>query len=156
MAGETQVPLGTQFDTFSVRLPVGKLRELENRARRLGTTRAELARRLLLTALEEFESGRGAGGALLDEIHSSFEQVNRVLTEEASLRAGDLRELRRILERSLIQQTEILMILRTVTYKDRPDDYELAMTKTRELLPSVLGVALSTGPTRNHPGKESK
>lgn len=140
MDTELQAPSGERYDAFSVRLPISKLRELESRARRSGTTRAEFARRLLLSALEDTRGDNGTLlGTLVDDVHSSLEHIDRALTEDAVSRATEMKDVRRTLERALIQQTEILMILRTVTYKDRPEDYEIAMTKTRELLPTVVG-----------------
>ena len=126
---------------FTLRLPHRVDAELARRADALSTTNAELARRLLTAALSNREGERELVEALCERTDLRLEAIAKSLAEDAESRASEMKDLRRALERALIQQTEILMILRTVTYKDRPEDYEIAMTKTRELLPTVVGAS---------------
>jgi hypothetical protein len=71
---------------------------------------------------------------LLRDIRESLEQQGGPSERANTAEQARFAALSKILERLLVQSTEILMILRVVTFKDRPDDYQLAMIQTQDQL----------------------
>jgi hypothetical protein len=136
---------------LSVRSPVSNYRlgpELRRRigelARLRNVSKSEIVRDLLLKALDNTDPR-------LDQIEENLRLLGQALELLApNSRASESAEAARtavllqLLERLVVQQTEVLMMLRVVTFKDRPDDYDLAMRKTQETL-----AAFSNGAARD-------
>lgn len=117
-----------------VRIEPELKRRLVERARVRSITEGALVRELI-------SIGLGGNDARMESVASSLDALRRQIENFAQMEEGVSSQKQRrqaaltqLLERVLIQSTEMLMIMRVVTYQDRPADYALAMKKTQELL----------------------
>jgi hypothetical protein len=118
----------------SLRLDPDLKRRLRERARIRAISEPELIR-------EFISIGLGGADAHLNNVAASLDDLRRQVEEFSQIeRAADSRDVRRqtaltgLLERLLTQSTEVLMILRVVTHKDRKEDYALALKHAQDSL----------------------
>jgi hypothetical protein len=111
--------------------------------------------------IREFISiGLGGADAHLERVFTSLDALRHQVEDFSQIeRAVDSRDAKRqaaltsLLERVLVQSTEILMILRVVTYKDRPDDYALAMKQAQSTIANRTSLPRSGNTTAPNSGE---
>jgi len=139
---------------IGIRIEPDLKRRLVERARVRSITEGALVRELI-------SIGLGGNDARMESVSLSLDGLRRQIEEFAHIEQGvSGQEQRRqaaltqLLERVLIQSTEMLMIMRVVTYQDRPADYTLAMKKAQELLTGKAPATTHAAPSVPLPSSE--
>jgi hypothetical protein len=118
----------------TIRLGTDLRRRITEAANRRNIPEAEAIRQLLREGCNKAAPDTSSLEEVLRDIRESLEQQRGPSERAIAAEQARFAALSKILERLLVQSTEILMILRVVTFKDRPDDYQLAMTQTQDQL----------------------
>jgi hypothetical protein len=131
----SEVRLATRRGSAStVRLGTDLRRRVTEVANKRNISESEAIRQLLRDSFTTATPDTSLQEELLRDIRESLEQQSGPTERAIAAEQARFAALSKILERLLVQSTEILMILRVVTFKDRPDDYQLAMTQTQDQL----------------------
>ena len=130
--------MSTRNPLSNFRLGVELRRRIAEQSNLRGVSASEVVRDLLLHALDAKDPRLDRMEVCLRDLADSLELLSSKKAASQFGEDGRLNALFQLLERLLVQQTEVLMMLRVVTFKDRPEDYELAMRQTQDSLPTIF------------------